>query len=137
MSCGRSVILLCFIVIIPILQLAFASQAAFTVNETVPVPVSLGLTSRDDDALHVQTVFDEVLQEVSDRVNMSFGYVKECVHLLCKTQSTNLTRALNSAFHLMTNNMEYDALQTGSTVRGMCNNYVCTSTLHKNSGGTL
>lgn len=85
MNCERSGarIFLHFILIAPIIRLAFASQAVLIVNETIQVPVSLGLTSRDDDALHVQVVFDEVLQEVSDKVNMSFGYVKECVCLLC------------------------------------------------------
>jgi len=63
----------------PVLQLAFASQTIFTVNETVKVPVVLGVTSRDEDALYVQLVFDRVLKEVSDKVNMSFGYVKEWV----------------------------------------------------------
>lgn len=79
MSYERSRILLHFILIGAIFQLAFASQAAFAVNGTMPVSVNLGLTSRDDDALYVQVVFDQVLQKVSDKVNMSFGYVKECV----------------------------------------------------------
>jgi len=70
-------VLLHFILMAPILQLALASQAVLAVNKTIRVPVSLGLTSRDDDALYVQIVFDEVLQEVSDKVNMSFGYVKD------------------------------------------------------------
>jgi hypothetical protein len=75
-------ILLPFILITPVLQLAFASQAVFATNETIRVPVTLGVTSRDDDSLYVQIVFDEVLKHVSDKVNMTFGYVKECVLLL-------------------------------------------------------
>ena len=75
-------ILLSFILITSVLQLAFASQAVFTANETIKVPVTLGVTSRDDDSLYVQIVFDEVLKHVSDKVNMTFGYVKECVLLL-------------------------------------------------------
>ena len=76
-------ILLCFTLITLHLRFAFASQAIFVANETIKVPVSLGVTSRDDDALYVQIVFDNVLKEVSDRVNMSFGYVKECVPATC------------------------------------------------------
>jgi len=72
-------ILLHFILITPILQLVFASQAVFAANESIKVPVSLGVTSRDDDALYVQVVFDKVLEEVSNKVNMTFAYVKECV----------------------------------------------------------
>jgi hypothetical protein len=75
-------ILLSFILITPVLQLAFASQAVFAANETIRVPVTLGVASRDDDSLYVQIVFDEVLKHVSDKVNMTFGYVKECVRLL-------------------------------------------------------
>lgn len=89
---SRIRILLPFILIAPILSLAFASQAVFSVNETILVPVSLGLTSRDEDALYVQVVFDEVLQKVSDKVNMSFGYVKECVSLQCATPPINLMK---------------------------------------------
>jgi len=77
----------------------------------------LGVTSRDDDALHVQIVFDEVLHEVSDKVNMSFGYIKECVYSLCATPSMNLMRAPNVASGLTMNSMGYDVLQTGSIVR--------------------
>lgn len=72
-------ILLSFVSITPVLRLAFASQTVFAVNETIKVPVSLGVTSRDDDALYVQVVFDDVLEKVSDKVNMTFGYIKECV----------------------------------------------------------
>lgn len=72
-------ILLSFVLITPVLRLAFASQVALAVGETIKVPVSLGVTSRDDDALYVQVVFDNVLKKVSDKVNVTFGYVKECV----------------------------------------------------------
>jgi len=72
--------LLPFILITPTLQLAFASQVIFVGNE-IKVPVSLGVTSRDDDALYVQVIFDKVLKEVPNKVNMSFAYIKECVFL--------------------------------------------------------
>ena len=83
MPCERSSarILLSFILITPVLQLAFASQAVFAATGTISVPVSLGVTSRDDDTLYVQIVFDKVLKQVSDKVNMTFAYVKECVVL--------------------------------------------------------
>ena len=83
MSYEHSRILLHFILISSVIQLAFASQAVLAQNQTTQVPVSLGLISRDDDSLYVQVVFDLVLQEVSDKVNMSFGYVKECVLTIC------------------------------------------------------
>lgn len=89
-------ILLCLTLIAPIIQLALASQVAFAANETILVPVSLGVTSRDDDALYVQTVFDDVLKEVWTKVNMSFGYVKECVCLLHETPLINLMRTQRS-----------------------------------------
>jgi hypothetical protein len=130
-------ILLHFILITQILQLSFASQAVFTVNGTIQVPVSLGVTSRDDDALYVQTVFDEVLNKVSGKVNMSFGYVKECVHLQYATLPINLMRTHNIAYHRMMSNMGCGVLQTGSIARETCNSCACTSTLHRNSGGTL
>jgi len=75
LSSGR--ILLPFVLITPILRLVFASQEVFSGNETIKVPVSLGVTSRDDDALYVQEVFDKVLKEVSNKVNMTFAYVKD------------------------------------------------------------
>lgn len=84
-------ILLCFILITPILRFAFASQAVFATNETIKVPVSLGVTSRDDDSLYVQIVFDDVLKEISDKVNMSFGYIKECVFSLYAVRYAKLT----------------------------------------------
>ena len=76
-------ILLRFTLITAILRFTSASQAIFVANETIKVPVNLGVTSRDDDALYVQIVFDNVLKEVSDKMNMSFGYVKECVLATC------------------------------------------------------
>ena len=85
-------IFLCFTLITPILRFVFASQAVFATNETIKVPVSLGVTSRDDDSLYVQIVFDNVLKEVSDKVNMSFGYVKECVFSLYAAQYAKLMR---------------------------------------------
>ncbi|KAF9651163.1 hypothetical protein BDM02DRAFT_3178974 [Thelephora ganbajun] len=69
--------LLYFILISPFLRPALASQAVFPVNKAIKVSVSLGVASRDDNALFVQTVFDKVLEEVSDKVNMTFGYVKD------------------------------------------------------------
>ena len=135
MSDALSRILLRLTLITQILRFAFASQAAFAVNETIQVPVSLGLTSRDLDALHVQLVFDEVLEEVSDKVNMSFGYVKECVYLQYAVSHVNLTRKYNAASGLMMNSMGCGVLQTGSIVREIHSNYVCTNMLHKTSGG--
>jgi hypothetical protein len=105
MSYALSRILLHLTLITPILRFAFASQAAFAVHETIQVPVSLGLSSRDVDALHVQLVFDEVLEKVSDKVNMSFGYVKECVYLQYAVLHVNLTRKHNVASGLMMNSM--------------------------------
>lgn len=137
MSYERSKLLLHFTLIGTIFQLAFGSQATFAVNRTIPVSVNLGLTSRDDDALYVQVVFDQVLQKVSDKVNMSFGYVKECVHLLRETPSMSLMRTHNIASGLMMNSMGCGVLPTGLTVRGTCNSYVCTNMLHSKSGGTL
>lgn len=136
-ECSSLRTLLHFILIAPILGLAFASQAVLAVNKTIQVPVSLGLTSRDGDALKVQVVFDEVLFKVSDKVNMSFGYVKEWVYLLHATPFVDLTRMHNAASGLMMNNMEYDVLQTGSIVRETYNSYACGGTLPGNSGGTL
>ena len=75
-------ILLHFALVTLIFRFASASQAIFFANDAVKVPISLGVTSRDDDALYVQIVFDSVLKEVSDKVDMSFGYVKECVFSL-------------------------------------------------------
>lgn len=83
-------ILLYFILITPILQVASASQAIFVASEIIKVPVTLGVTSRDEDALYVQIVFDNVLKEVSDKVNMTFGYIKECVFLLYAVLSKTL-----------------------------------------------
>jgi len=71
-----------FALVTLIFRFVSASQAIFFANEAVKVPISLGVTSRDDDALYVQIVFDSVLKEVSDKVNMNFGYVKECVFSL-------------------------------------------------------
>lgn len=83
-------ILLHFTLITPILRFASASQTIFVANETIKVPVSLGVTSRDDDTLYVQVVFDQVLKEVSDKVNMTFGYVKECVFSPYAVKCTSL-----------------------------------------------
>lgn len=129
-------ILLSFVLITPILQLAFASQAVFAANGTRKVPVSLGVTSRDNDALYVQIVFDAVLKQVSDKVNMTFAYVKECVLLLSAVLFTNLTGAHDVVSGLMMRGMGSDALQTGSTARGTCNSYACANTLHSKNGGT-
>ena len=127
-----------FVLITPILQLALASQMIFAVNETIKVPVVLGVTSRDEDALYVQLVFDQVLEKVSDKVNMSFEYVKECVRFLPYTMLfANLTRTYNVASGLMTSSTGCDVLQTGSTARGTCSNCVCANMLLSNSGGTL
>ena len=122
------------IIITPVLQLAFASQAVFAINEPIKVPVSLGVTSKDDDALYVQVVFDNVLKQVSNKVNMTFGYVKECVFLPYAMQPINL---MNVASGLMMSSTGSDVLQTGSTVRGTCNSCACANTLHNSSGGTL
>ena len=80
-------IFLHFILITLILRFASASQAIFVAEETIKVPVSLGVTSRDDDALYVQVVFDNVLKKVSNKVNLTFGYIKECVFLLYAVRS--------------------------------------------------
>lgn len=125
------------IIITPILQLAFASQAVFAVNETIKVPVSLGVTSKDDDALYVQVVFDNVLKQVSNKVNMTFGYVKECVFLSYMMQPTNLMKTRDVVSGLMTSSTGCDVLQTGLTVRETYNSCACVNTLHNSSGGTL
>lgn len=127
-------ILLSLVLISPLLRFAFASQEVLVVNETIKVPVSLGVTSRDDDALYVQIVFDNVLKQVSDKVNMTFGYVKECV-LRCMRCSSQILLELASG--LMMSGTGCDVLQIGLTVRGMCNSYVCANTLHSRSGGIL
>ena len=138
-ECSSARILLRFILITPLLRLVFTSQAVLAVNETIPVPVSLGLTSRDDDALHVQVVFDDVLQEVPDKVNISFGYVKECVLILAMPNAVlfmDLMKTHNVASGLTMKIMGYDVLQTGLTVPETYSSCVCGNMLHGNSGGT-
>jgi len=127
--------LLSFILITPILRLAFASQAVFAANATIRVPVSLGITSRDGDALYVQTVFDKVLKQVSDKVDMNFAYVKECVFLLYLMPSTNLMRAHNVASGPTTRSTGCGVLQTGWTARVTCNSCACANIPRSRSGG--
>ena len=128
-------VLLPFVLMTSILPLAFASQAVLAGNQTIRVPVSLGVTSRDDDALYVQTVFDKVLKQVSDKVNMTFAYVKECVFfVICgAVYKSHENNCIVSG--PMMKNTGCDVLQTGSTARGTCNSSACVSTLHSRSGG--
>ena len=50
----------------------------FNVND-VKVPVVLGVMSRCPDALLCEGVFDEVLKEVGDKVNISFTFIAKFV----------------------------------------------------------
>ena len=104
-------VLLSFILITPILPLVSASQVVFAANGTIRVPVSLGVTSRDDDSLYVQIVFDKVLKQVSDKVNLTFAYVKECVFLSC--DGVHKSHEINLASGLMMKSTGCDVLQTG------------------------
>jgi hypothetical protein len=47
--------------------------------DIVKVPVTLGVQSRNSDALLCQTVFDRVLKRVADQVDLTFAYVAEYV----------------------------------------------------------
>jgi len=51
-------------------------QDDVTIND-VKVPVVLGVRSRDGDALLCQSVFDQVLKRVANKVDLSFAYVAE------------------------------------------------------------
>jgi len=45
--------------------------------DDLKVPVVLGVRSKDTDALLCQSVFDQVLKKVANKVNLSFAYVAE------------------------------------------------------------
>jgi len=130
-------VLLSLILITPILPLGLASQAVFAANQTIRVPVSLGVTSKDDDALYVQTVFDKVLKQVSDKVNMTFAYVKEYVFFVISGAVHRSHGNNYIASGPMMKSMGSDVLQTGSTARGTCNSSACGSTPHSRNGGIL
>lgn len=45
------------------------------------VPVELGVMSRCPDALLCESVFNDVLRKVSDKVDLSLRYVAKCVDI--------------------------------------------------------
>jgi len=54
----------------------FRIQDDVTINN-VKVPVVLGVQSRDGDALLCQSIFDQVMKRVADKIDLSFAYVAE------------------------------------------------------------
>jgi hypothetical protein len=70
------------------------------------VPVVLGVRSKDTDTLVCQSVFDQVLKKVANKVEISFAYVAEYVDIIgstihiahtCISESINPTLTLVSS----------------------------------------
>lgn len=54
-------------------------EAELVLFDDVKVPVVLGVQSRDTGALLCQSVFDQVLKKVADKVDLSLAYVGQYV----------------------------------------------------------
>ena len=52
------------------------------IRPRVKVPVQLGVMSRCPDALLCETIFNQVLERATEKINLSLTYVAECVHIV-------------------------------------------------------
>lgn len=60
-----------------LLRSGSSSQTVF--SNDVKVPVTLGVMSHCPDALLCESVWNDVLQRVGDRVNISLSFIGRCV----------------------------------------------------------
>jgi hypothetical protein len=78
MLSAAHVLLLLPVAVLGIPGLIVQQHELQNVMDDVKVPVQLGVMSRCPDALLCESIFDQVLKKVSDKVDLAFFFIAKC-----------------------------------------------------------
>ena len=120
--------------LIPPLVVQDDVQPIFNAYHDIKVPVELGVMSRCPDALLCEFVFDQVLHQVANKVDLALRYVAKCVVMEFRHAGRfNLERLGSNPQNPSTGS---NACTDHKNALGMCSNFALPS-IHRPTGLSL